>query len=267
MIREEALKILGLSEDMAENIKKSYLRLSRENHPDAGGDPELFKKINEAYVALTEVEQPEATRQEALYLNVQISLEEAIFGVVLETHVRPTTISSRPMIGDGKSSASAQIITVVEKIPPMMLLTCDSMTFSHKDQMLNGSPRTINLIYSIRPHERYKPHPDKSKAVLEVEETIPVTTALYGGMIEVETLYGIRKLFIKPGTDIGDIYEIKNHGHLGSLMVRISSMSMPVIHDMDSSSNVMAEKAEIEIRKEEEEIAKNKKISSSSLPT
>lgn len=258
MNREEALKILGLSDDMAENIKKSYLRLSRENHPDAGGEPELFKKINEAYVALTEVERSEPTRQEALHLNIHVSLEEAIFGVVLETHVRPATVSSRPMIGDRRSSATAQIITVVENIPPMMLLKCDSMTFSHKDQMLNGSPRTINITYSIRPHDRYKPHPDKSKALLEVDETVPVTTALYGGAIEVETLYGIRKLFIRPGTDIGDTYEIKDHGNLGPLIVRISAMTMPVIHDMDSSSKVMEENANKEIEEEEREIARNK---------
>lgn len=257
MTREEALKILGLSDDMAENIKKSYLRLSRENHPDAGGDPEIFKKINEAYVSLTEVSQPEPNRQEELHLNVQVSLEEAIFGVVLETHIRPSTISSRPMIGDSKSSAHIQVVTVVENIPPMILLRNEALTFSHKDQILDGSPRTIHISYSIKPHDRYKPHQDKSRAMLEVEETVPVTTALYGGTIEVKTLYGIRKLFIRPGTDIGDIYEIKNHGQLGSLMVKISSMSMPVIHDMDSSAKVMEEKARLEIEKEEREIAAN----------
>lgn len=257
MTRDEAMKILGLSDDMAENIKKSYLRLSRENHPDAGGDPEIFKKINEAYLALTEVEPSEPIRQEALHLNIQVSLEEAIFGVVLETHIRPTTISSRPLIGTGKSTTNANIITVVENIPPMLLLKSDSITFSYKDQMLNGSPRTINLTYSIRPHERYRPHSDKSKALLEVDETIPVTTALYGGTIEVKTLYGIRKMFIRPGTDIGDSYEIKNHGPLGSLIVKISSMSMPVMHEMDSSSKVMEEKIKKEIEQEEREIASN----------
>jgi len=257
MTREEAMKILGLSDDMAENIKRSYLRLSRENHPDAGGDPELFKKINEAYVSLTEVDRPEPARQEALHLNIHVSLEEAIFGVVLETHIRPTAISSRPLIGSGTSSANAQIITVVENIPALMLLKCESMTFSHKDQMLNGSLRTINLTYSIRPHDRYRPHPNKSKALLEVDETIPVTTALYGGTIEVNTLYGIRKLFIRPGTDIGDSYEIKNHGPLGSLIVKISAMSMPVIQEMDSSCKVMEEKINKEIEQEEKEIASN----------
>jgi DnaJ-class molecular chaperone len=257
MTKQEAMEILGLSDDMAENIKRSYLRLSRDNHPDAGGDPEEFKKIHEAYSTLSGIEEPDPNRQEALNLAVQVSLEEAIFGVVLETHVRPTTISSRPMIGTNKSSATAQIITVVENIPPMMLLKCESITFSHKNQMLNGSPRTINMTYSIKPHERYRPHADKIKGLLEADETIPVTTALYGGMIEVKTLYGIRKLFIRPGTDIGDAYDIPDHGDLGSLVIKISSMSMPVIHDMDSSSLEIAEKAKREIEKEEDEIRRN----------
>ena len=85
MNKKEAMEILGLSEDMAENIKRSYLRMSRENHPDVGGDPDLFKKINEAYVVLSEMAPPEPVRQEILDLNVDVSLEEAIFGVVIET--------------------------------------------------------------------------------------------------------------------------------------------------------------------------------------
>jgi DnaJ-class molecular chaperone len=261
MTKEEAMKILDVGKDMAENIKKNYLRLSRENHPDAGGDPNLFKKIHEAYLVLTEVSPESPNRQETLSLNVEVSLEEAIFGVVLETHIRPNLISSRPMIGENKSYANAQVITVVENIPALMLLQFGSITFSHKDQMINGSIRNINITYSIRIHERYKPYSDKKKALLEVEEIIPVTTALYGGIVEVKTLYGIRKLFIKPGTNIGDIYEIKNHGHLGSLMVIISSMSMPLIHDMDQSCKSMEEKAMLEIEKEEKEIENNFKSS------
>jgi DnaJ-class molecular chaperone len=258
MEREEAMRLLGLSEDMAENIKKAYLRLSRENHPDTGGDPETFKKINEAYTLLTEVSPPEPSRQEVLNLNVHVSLEEAIFGVVLETYVRPTAVSSTPMIGSEKSSAHVQVIAVVERIPPLILLRSGQLSFSHKNQMLNGCPRTINLTYSIRPHERYAPHPDKTKGLLEVEESVSVVTALYGGTIEVKTLYGVRKLYIRPGTNIGDLYEIKNHGPLGSLMVKISGMIMPVVHDMDSDPLAVEDKAKKEIEEEEKEIARNK---------
>lgn len=259
MERKEAMDILGLSDDMAENIKRAYLRLSRENHPDSGGDPETFKKINSAYVLLTEVEPPDPNRQETLNLNVQVSLEEAIFGVVLETYVRPTLISSTPMIGDGKSSAHAQVIAITERIPPMVLLQAGQLAFSHKNQMLNGSPRTVNISYSIATHERYRPHKEKGRGLLECDETVSVVTALYGGTVEVKTLYGVRKLYIRPGTNIGDTYEIKNHGPLGSLIVNVAGMIMPVIHDMDSDLSV-EEKAKREIEEEEKEIAGNRAV-------
>lgn len=261
MDKKEAMETLGLSDDMAENIKRSYLRLSRENHPDRGGDPALFKRIQEAYDRLSSMETPAESRSDSLELHVQISLEEAVFGVVLETHVRPTVVSSRPMIGDGKSSAGATVLTVVERIPPLMLLRCGSLSFSHGGESLNGSPRTVNLTYSIRPHERYKPHAEKDRGLLEVDETVPVTTALYGGTVEVKTLYGIRKLYIRPGTNVGDLYELKDHGPLGSLMVRVSALEMPVIHDLDSSSEVAGEKIRREIREEDEEIRRNQELS------
>jgi DnaJ-class molecular chaperone len=261
MDKKEAMDILGLSDDMAENIQRSYIRLSRENHPDRGGDPEVFKRIQDAYDRLSSIEAPAENRSESLELHVQVSLEEAVFGVVLETHVRPTVVSRRPMIGDGKASANATVLTVVERIPPLALLKCGSLTFSHGGESLNGSPRTVNMTYSVRPHERYRPHPEKSRGMLEVDEPVPVTTALYGGTVEVKTLYGIRKLYIRPGTNVGDLYELRGHGPLGSLMVRVSALEMPVIHDLDSSSDAQGEKILREIMIEEEEIRKNRDFS------
>lgn len=260
MDKKEAMEVLGLSDDMTENIKRSYLRLSRENHPDKGGDPVLFKRIQDAYDRLSCVEEPPPNRSESLDLHVQVSLEEAIFGVVLETHVRPTVVSSRPMIGDGRSTAGVTVLTVVERIPPLVLLQCGSLTFSHGGQSLAGSPRTVNMTYSVRPHERYRPHPDKGRALLEVDETIPVTTALYGGSVEVRTLYGIRRMYVRPGTNVGDLYELKDHGPLGSLVVRVAALEMPVIHDLDSSAEVVGERIRVEIEEEEREVGMNRDV-------
>ena len=39
-----------------EEIKKSYRKLAMKNHPDKGGDPELFQKITEAYEVLSDEE-------------------------------------------------------------------------------------------------------------------------------------------------------------------------------------------------------------------
>jgi molecular chaperone DnaJ len=49
--------ILGVKKDASqEEIKKAFRRLARKHHPDAGGDEERFKEINQAYEVLSDAE-------------------------------------------------------------------------------------------------------------------------------------------------------------------------------------------------------------------
>jgi len=49
--------VLGLTRDAtADDIKKAHRKLAREHHPDKGGDPEKFKKVQEAYEVLSDPE-------------------------------------------------------------------------------------------------------------------------------------------------------------------------------------------------------------------
>lgn len=52
---EDYYKILGVSENASqEEIKKAFRELAKKYHPDKGGDPEMFKKIVEAYRVLSD---------------------------------------------------------------------------------------------------------------------------------------------------------------------------------------------------------------------
>jgi len=52
--------VLGLTKDASEaDIRKAYHKLARLHHPDKGGDPEKFKKVQEAYEVLSDPQKRE----------------------------------------------------------------------------------------------------------------------------------------------------------------------------------------------------------------
>jgi DnaJ-class molecular chaperone len=230
MDKERACEILGISLDHKENAKRAYLRLSKEKHPDLGGDPDEFLRLHEAYRTIVEMERPDSFRTDRVEFNVKVSLEEAVFGVTVQTHIRPQTASTTSLPEAGKSAVYLDMLTVTETIPPMALLK-EPIVKAYPGKLIGGSERELVVCYSLREHERYRLCKDKSRALLSVEQSIPVLVALHGGVVEVETMFGPRKLNIRAGTGMGDSYVIKNHGPLGGLEVVITGMEMPVVDD------------------------------------
>ncbi len=65
--------ILGVKKDAsADDIKKAFRRLARKHHPDAGGDEEKFKEINEAYEILSNEEKRAQYDQYGQYFGGQV---------------------------------------------------------------------------------------------------------------------------------------------------------------------------------------------------
>jgi curved DNA-binding protein len=55
MATQNYYDVLGVSKDASDaDIKKAFRNLARKHHPDAGGDEEKFKSINEAYDVLSD---------------------------------------------------------------------------------------------------------------------------------------------------------------------------------------------------------------------
>ena len=74
-------KMLGVSKTAtADEIKKAYRKLAREAHPDAGGDEEKFKDINEAYEVLSDEKKRQLYDQYGTANETQIPFNWGGFG-------------------------------------------------------------------------------------------------------------------------------------------------------------------------------------------
>jgi curved DNA-binding protein CbpA len=73
MVKKEYYKILGIEENVTESdIRRAYIKLAKETHPDRGGNEEEFKKVNKAYEILID----KSKRKEYDNGNENVSVEK-----------------------------------------------------------------------------------------------------------------------------------------------------------------------------------------------
>ena len=78
---DDLYTILGVSNDAKhDDIKKAYRKLQMKHHPDKGGDPEICKKINDAYSILGDTERRQQyDMQKNNPFNGNLGMHNAIF--------------------------------------------------------------------------------------------------------------------------------------------------------------------------------------------
>ena len=82
-------KVLGLEENATqEEIKNAYRRLSKENHPDTGGDPKTFMNIKKAYDMLSNKETKDAFDLYGVPIDFLKEAKELAFTVFMEVQLQ-----------------------------------------------------------------------------------------------------------------------------------------------------------------------------------
>ncbi len=86
-----------------------------------------------------------------------------------------------------------------------------------------GPPGDLLVVFSVEPHDVFV----RKGLHVFLDTYIPYSTAVLGGEVEVETMWGTSKLKIKKGTNGGTVLRMKgkgvhaNHGRKGDQMVRV----------------------------------------------
>lgn len=208
---QEHFQALGLdpnSQYSPEDLKKVYRELSKTHHPDKGGNKERFQAINHSYQMLTDPSYREQhlKTQVSVDFNVQVpvSFEDAFFGRTV------TCTYNQIELDDSKGvvvKKHQDIITVALTYPmghmQGYLHTVPGGGLKHRDRVGNAQ-----IQFMVKNHPKFQT--DGSNII--TQEQVELETMLKGGVITVQTMYGIKEVKVRPGTSPGQQIPIKGYG-------------------------------------------------------
>lgn len=193
----------------ADELRKAWRKKCLENHPDTGGDPDIFMNVMHAYKMLTDESYKYKIKNEQvrdLNFKIQIAVDftEAFFGTsIVLGYNRIFLDSNYEQIKDSPIDP----LSVVINIPAG---SNNGFEFADQGKGMSLGNQTGDALINVssRKHMRY------SVQDLNVccDEMIPLDVMLKGGEITVETLWGIKTVWVPVGTRPDDIIPIANCG-------------------------------------------------------
>lgn len=227
----------------ADEIKKSYRRLARKYHPDINkekGAEEKFKEINAAYEILSDDKKRKQYDQfgDSMFggqnfhdfargqggANLDDILSQIFgkggfgsgfgdgfggfnnFGMNLDTNANITIPFTTAVLG-GKHGVTTNGNSFDIKIPAG-IKNGETIRLRGKGSSVGGRSGDLLLKVTVSPHPEYRQDGDD----LEKTFDIPLKTALFGGKVEIETLYKTINLKIPQNTKNGQKFRVKELG-------------------------------------------------------
>lgn len=193
-------------------MKKAWRTLCKEHHPDVeGGDDAEFRRITHAYNMLTnpkyryEQEHKTSPLDLDIRMQVAVSFEQAFYG-----HKIILNFAKLEMDDAGKliHPDKMEIESLIVDVAPGSMGGGD-MAFSAKGIKRGDNRGNVIVMVAVQPHPKFRA--DQQGNIL-AQEKIPLDTMVKGGAFEVQTMYGLRTIKIKPGSRPGENIAIKKLG-------------------------------------------------------
>lgn len=195
-------------------IKKAYRKMSKTRHPDKGGSHKEFIELTRAYKILTDPSFAHNTGESseiklAVILGLSVDFFTALFGTTLTVVLNVEDLKSE---GSPKTVGpdDKQFELLTRKIDVRIKAcsrTNDSIKIKGAGMTYMGVSGDLTFKLAVSEHQRYSL--DEDGNVLFNEE-IDLETLLKGGVIDVETPFGIKSLAVPVGTKPDQVLEIKN---------------------------------------------------------
>lgn len=186
-------------------IKKAYRAMSKTKHPDKGGSHKEFIELTRAYKVLTDPSYAHKTGESkeiklAVTLGLSIDFLTALFGTSLTVVLNVEDLKSDgtpKCIGENDDEFELLTRKIDVRVKACSRVN-DRIEVKGAGMTYQGQSGDLTFVLSVAPHPRYQLD-DKGNVLFE--EEIALETMLKGGIVDIETPFGLKSLPVPVGTE------------------------------------------------------------------